>query len=210
MINKFNLEILRVGALETNCYLVSDPGNAKTLVIDPGGEGKRIVETIRKKKLLREAIINTHGHADHTGANQLLKKTFDIDIYMHKSEEVFLENPFFSGSNIFVTDQSTFKKADVYLEDGSEIRVGGMVFKVIHTPGHSAGGICLAVEGAIFSGDTLFRGDIGRSDLPGGDEETLMRSLKIFSKFPKSTAIYPGHGPSSTLEYEFSENPYLT
>ncbi len=205
----FGLEIIPVGLLETNCYLVSDTSSLETLVIDPGGDSEKIIKAIKNKGLKPAAIVNTHGHADHTGANETIKKTFGIKIYIHRLEAEFLKDPFLNGSSLLPGSMASVSTADVLLEDGSELTAGGLVFKVVHTPGHTPGGICLALRGAIFTGDTLFRGDIGRSDLAGGDEEALARSLKIFSKYPPATVIYPGHGPKSTLEHEFSDNPYL-
>lgn len=210
MNDKFGLEILRLGMLETNCYLVSDPATSETLIIDPGAEPARIIKTIREKNLKPVAIVNTHGHADHTGANEALKNNFGIKIYIHRAEQEFLKDPALNGSSMLPESMSSSSRADVLLDDGSELKAGGLVFKVVHTPGHTPGGICLVLRGAMFTGDTLFRGDIGRSDLAGGNEETLMNSLKIFFKYPPATVIYPGHGPSSTLEREFSQNSYLS
>jgi len=156
------------------------------------------------------AIVNTHGHADHTGANTAIKNAFNIKIYAHEAEEELLNNPAMNGSSLLPGSMASSTQADVLLKDGSEIKAGSLVFKVIHTPGHTPGGMCLQLEDAIFTGDTLFRGDIGRSDLLGGDEELLMRSLLVFKNYPRNTVIYPGHGPSSTLEKEFSDNPYLS
>lgn len=209
MNTKYNLEILQAGPLGTNCYLVSDPATLETLVIDPGGEGERIIKIIKSKKLIPIAIVNTHGHADHTGANAAIKSAFGVKIYAHEAEEELLNNPAMNGSSMLPNSMASSTKADVLLKDGSEIKIGSLVFKVIHTPGHTPGGICLQIGDTIFTGDTLFRGDIGRSDLLGGDEDLLMKSLQVFKKYPRGTVIYPGHGPSSTLEKEFSDNPYL-
>ena len=210
MNDKFSLEILPVGVLETNCYLVSDPASLDTLIVDPGGEAEQIMKVIKEKKLKPAAIVNTHGHADHTGANEAIKKYFGIKIYIHRLEADFLKDPFLNGSSFLPESMTSVSSADVLLDDGSELKIGGLAFKVVHTPGHTPGGICLVLRGAIFTGDTLFRGDIGRSDLSGGDDEALLKSLKIFFKYPPATVIYPGHGPKSTLEREFSDNPYMS
>jgi glyoxylase-like metal-dependent hydrolase (beta-lactamase superfamily II) len=210
MNTKYNLAIIQAGPLGTNCYLVSDPATLETLIIDPGGEADRIIKVIKAKKLVPVAIVNTHGHADHTGANTTIKNTFGINIYTHEAEEELLNDPAMNGSSMLPGSMASATEADVLLKDGEEIKAGSLVFKVMHTPGHTPGGMCLQLEDAIFTGDTLFRGDIGRSDLPGGDEELLMKSLQLFRKYPRNTVIYPGHGPSSTLEKEFSDNPYLT
>ena len=206
----FGIETLQVGPLETNCYIVWDPGSMEALVVDPGSEGGRIVKAALDRKLSPKTIVNTHGHADHTGANVFVKEAFGAKIFIHENDEAFLSDPSLNGSNLLPSHMHSASRADVLLRDGSEIKIGDMTFRVIHTPGHTPGGICLASAGIMFTGDTLFRGDIGRSDLPGGDEEELMKSLKVFLRYPPETVIYPGHGPKSTLGREFAENQYLT
>jgi len=209
MSEKFGLVTLKLGMLETNCYIVSDPLTSEALIIDPGGEADRIIRTINEKKLLPVAIVNTHGHADHISANEALRKYFKIPLCIHKDDAPFLKDTRLNGSSMLPGHLTAPAEADVLLENGSELKAGSLVFKVIHTPGHTPGGICLYLDGVLFTGDTLFRGDIGRSDLAGGDEDALMRSLRVFKDYPPATIIYPGHGPASVLRKEFSENPYL-
>ena len=210
MSEKFSLQSLCVGMIQTNCYLLGDTGTGKMAVIDPGAEGERIVKAINNGKWTLSAIINTHGNFDHTGANGTLKKHSGAKVYIHKEDAEFLLNPDFNGSS-FMPEHTVCAKADVLVEDGEEIKIGGLTLKVIHTPGHTPGGISLYCKdiNIMFTGDTLFRGDAGRTDLAGGSEETLMKSLRLYLKYPPATVIYPGHGPKSTLKEEFENNQYL-
>lgn len=210
MSEKYFLQTLCVGPIQTNCYLLGDTETGKMAVIDPGGEGERIAKAVKNGKWVLSAIINTHGHFDHTGANGTLRKHFGSKIYIHKDDAEFLLNPDLNGSSFF-PERIVCAKADVTLEDGQEIKIGGLVLKVIHTPGHTPGGISLYCKdiNIMFTGDTLFRNDIGRADLAGGSEETLMKSLRQYLKYPPATIIYPGHGSKSTLKDEFENNQYL-
>jgi glyoxylase-like metal-dependent hydrolase (beta-lactamase superfamily II) len=210
MNEKFSLQSLRVGMIQTNCYLLGDNETGKMVVIDPGGEGDRIVKAVKNGKWTLSAIINTHGHFDHTSANGAVKKHSGAKVYIHKEDAEFLLNPDLNGSS-FMPEHIVCSKADVLLEDGEEIKIGALTLKVIHTPGHTPGGISLYCKDLdiMFTGDTLFRGDIGRTDLAGGSEEEIAKSLSLYKKYPAQTIIYPGHGPKSTLKEEFENNQYL-
>ena len=208
MTEKYTLGVKSVGIISTNCYLFADNETGKMIVIDPGGEGKSLVKWIKDLKWTVSAIINTHGHADHIAANSAIKKAFGAKVYIHKDDAEYLLNPDLNGSSM-MPEHTVCSRADVLLDDGAEIKVGTLTIKVIHTPGHTPGGICLACEDVLFTGDTLFRGDIGRTDLAGGDEEALLRSLKKISAYPPGTLIYPGHGPKSNMKHELDNNPYL-
>jgi glyoxylase-like metal-dependent hydrolase (beta-lactamase superfamily II) len=153
-------------------------------------------------------IINTHGHWDHIGANGTLKEKYGIPIYAYEKEAAYLTDPSLNCSSL-VGPAYRSPAADVLLADGQVLRLGRLEIKVIATPGHTAGGICLIVEDLAFTGDTLFSGTMGRTDLPGGDEDVILASLKKLKMLPPSLKILPGHGPSSTLEKELKRNPYL-
>ena len=183
---------LIVGELEVNCYLVGDREKNEWLVIDPGGDEEKILEAIEKRKADIKFIINTHGHPDHTGANNIIKKETGAPLYIHKE------------------DASLLSKPDHFLKEGDILPLGDTSLKVIHTPGHTRGGICLLAPEALFSGDTLFAGSIGRTDLPGGSLPVLLRSIrdKLFS-LPENTKVYPGHGPQTTIGEEKRSNPFL-
>ncbi len=192
------LENIVVGITEANCYLFGDAQTKEVAIIDPGAEADKIKECIRQGNYIARLIINTHGHIDHIGANN----GFNLPIFIHKDDASFLTD---SSKNLSLWMGSSYKSppASRLLEDGDEIKIGNLILKVIHTPGHTPGGICLKYKDILFSGDTLFCGGIGRTDIPGGSEETLLKSIKekLFSLDEKIT-IYPGHGQSSTLSKE--------
>ncbi|MHB9154129.1 MAG: MBL fold metallo-hydrolase [Endomicrobiales bacterium] len=202
------LEKIEVGALETNCYIYADPHTRKAFIIDPGADAEIIQEKITAKKFVPAAIINTHGHFDHIGANRALKSRFKVPLYLHRSEAEYPIDPVRNGS-LLTGQPFTSPAADVLLEEGDTVEAGPLKLMVMHTPGHTPGGISLVGEGLIFTGDTLFLGSAGRWDLPGGDEHALMRSLKRFRMCHPATRIFPGHGPQTTLEDEFRHNPFL-
>lgn len=198
-----------VGALETNCYLVYCPNTRECAVVDPGAEPEKIKKSITDLGLRPVSVLNTHGHVDHVGANQDILECYDIPLYVHPADQPMLEC---AGR----TDLSALLGAkdspppDFFLEDGSEIKVGECVLKVIHTPGHSEGSTVFLSEKFVLSGDTLFCGGVGRTDLPGGSWNKLVDS--IVSKIlvlPGDIQVLPGHGPSTTVEREKKQNPYI-
>ncbi len=201
------LERLEVGLLSTNCYLVGCPDTLEGIVIDPGFEGKRIGHEIKRIGLKVRYIINTHGHGDHIGANAYVKETTGAQLLFHEADLQIYRNPGF-GLAALVGHQP---EPDRFLVAGEVVTAGSIRFQVMETPGHTPGGISLYTAGAIFTGDTLFAGSVGRTDLAGGSFEQLMRSIREYIlQFPEDTVIYPGHGPSSTVGYEKANNPFLT
>jgi hydroxyacylglutathione hydrolase len=205
---KYLLRTLQVGFLATNCYLLTDSGSRKTAIIDPGGEPQEIIKKIKEDGLNPVLILNTHGHADHIGANAALKKHFKIPVYIHREEAAYLTDPDKNCSTL-AGENLVSDKADVLLDDKSVIELGGLTLRVIFTPGHTRGGISFLVEDLLFTGDTLFDDSVGRSDLYGGDESRLEDSVKKLLRLPPETIVLPGHGPASTLEREARENPFL-
>ncbi len=172
------IKCLIIGLLRTNCYLLSS-GN-ELIIIDPGGGTEKILTEIKKTKLKLKYIINTHYHPDHTWANKRIKKETEAKILIHKKEEKFINF-----------------KADKFLEQGDKIKIGEDILQIIHTPGHSQGSICLVGKNIIFTGDTLFKDGVGRTDIWGGSQEDIEKSLKKLSSILKSgMKIYPGHGES--------------
>lgn len=203
------LEILTVGALETNCYILGDEKTKQCVVVDPGGDFEIIEDHLEKLKLKVKYIILTHGHVDHIGALAQLKKATQAEILIHSKDSAMLYDPdqnlsFLSGDKIIAT------KADKLLEEGNIIQCGGIKLEVLHTPGHTPGSISLLTDMMIFTGDALFCGSIGRTDFPGSSYQKLIDSIKdkLLSK-NDDFIIYPGHGPPSTIGEEKRSNPFL-
>lgn len=187
------VKVVSVGPLGTNCYLVTDESAGETLVIDPGDEAAKLMEQVEAEGGKVVAIVNTHGHWDHTGADAALREKTGAPLLLHEADASW-----YGGT------------VDRYLRDGEELAVGSLRLKVIHTPGHTKGGICLYLPGLLFSGDTLFAESVGRTDLPGGSMAALVTSIRerLFV-LPDETMVYPGHGPATTIGDEKSLNPYV-
>jgi len=201
---------LEVGAIGANCYLVWCKETGEGVVIDPGDNAERIVQIIKDEKISVKHIINTHGHIDHIGANGGVKEATGASILIHELDAPTLldaEDNLSEWMGLNVTGPP----ADQALRNGDRISVGKTVeLVVIHTPGHTKGGICLKCGDIIFTGDTLFAGSVGRSDFPGGSARQLIDSIhERLLCFPDDTTIYPGHGPYSTIGYERENNPFL-
>ena len=199
-----------VGPMESNCYILGCEKTLQAAVVDPGDEGHKILKRLEELKLKCTAIILTHGHVDHIGALKEVHSATGASVMIHTEDADMLTNPsrnlsMFMGGNI------KLKAADRLLNDGDTIEVGTVVIKVMHTPGHTRGGICLEAEGRLITGDTLFAGSIGRSDFPGGNHNQLIASIKSrLLNYPPQTPVYPGHGPSSTIGSEIKYNPFLS
>ena len=206
---KYLLEQLEVGALGTNCYIIACNETKEAAVIDPGGSVDQIWQTILYDGVTVKAIINTHSHFDHIMGNKRLQSLTGAPIMIHRIEAPFLTDSDLNLGSDFGKDTDG-GEAERLLEDGNVIRIGNLELKVLFTPGHSPGGISLAVEDIVFSGDALFYRSIGRTDFKGGDYDTLIESIKekLF-KLPDHTTAYPGHGPATTIGEEKKLNPYL-
>jgi hydroxyacylglutathione hydrolase len=194
------VDIYALGPTQTNCYVVrADPAAPDAVVVDPGYEGVR-------PELGVAAILVTHCHWDHLGGIAGLAEATGAPVYMPESEAAVLENP-----QAFYPDQAIRPYSpDVRLEDGDTIDAAGLTFETVSVPGHSPGHVAFATDGLLFSGDVLFAGSVGRTDLPFADWDTLVESIRaLVDRFPPETVVYPGHGPPTTLGAELAGNPFL-
>lgn len=199
---------LVVGPLDTNAYVVGDEETGQAAVIDPGDEPDRILEVASDNNLKIKDIICTHAHFDHVGALGDIKRETGARILMHRADE---------GSYAVVKDQAAFwgyrvddlPQPDGYIDEGDEVQVGNLKFRVMHTPGHSEGGICLYGEGVVITGDTIFQGSVGRTDFPGGSITDLKKSFKRLLELPDDTQVFSGHGPETTIGREKKTNFFV-
>ncbi len=203
------IEKLEVGPIMANCYILGCEQTKQAAVIDPGDDADRILMALAKAELKVKYLINTHGHFDHVGANKRMKEVTGARIAIHPDDEPMLGELSSSALNFGLSAENS-PPADIHLKHGDEISFGNITLKVIHTPGHSRGGICLYTRGHLFAGDTLFAGSIGRTDLPGGDYDTLISSIKEkLLILDEKTIVYTGHGPETTIGAEKRMNPFL-
>ena len=202
-----------VGHLAVNAFLIGCPRTKKAFYVDPAGSETMLVQEAAKLGLEIVAIVNTHGHPDHTSGNRRMKELTSAPCLMHKDDDtLFHSNEAVSMFKAWGFDE--FPPADAYLEEGVPFRCGDLNFDVIHTPGHSPGSVCLYGHGYVITGDTLFVGAVGRTDLPGGSFDILMNSIKTrLLTLPDDTIVLPGHdygdAPTSTIKTEKETNPYI-
>ena len=182
----------------TNCYILRQEASSKCLIIDPGYEAGRILSVLQQKQLEPEAILLTHGHFDHVGAVQDLAAETDCDVYIAEADLSL--PPMITNGKLYYTH--------TYPASGT-LNLAGLAIRVLPTPGHTPGSVCLLVEDTMFSGDTLFQGSCGRTDLPGGSWEQIAASLKTLASLPGDYRVLPGHGGETTLDRERQSNPYL-
>jgi hydroxyacylglutathione hydrolase len=196
------IQTFNVGMLSTNCYVVNCPKTQEAIIIDPGldvlSEAEQIVCYVDKSILKVKFIVNTHGHADHICGDSILKKKYSVPICIHAYDAHFLTG---LGENT--------QPANILLEDEELLKFGKVTLKVMHTPGHTPGSISLVGEKLVFTGDTLFAGGIGRTDLPGGSDHDMRLSLEKLLRLPEHYVVYPGHGVASMIGEEKGINPFL-
>ena len=200
---------LEVGSLGTNCYIAFCEKTKKAVVIDPGGDAARILALVNREGLAVEAIINTHGHADHVLANVKVQEGTGAPIWIHSADADMLG----SGSrnlSAYMGASTACGAADRLLADGEVLTIGDFTLKVLHTPGHTPGGISLLSDKVVFVGDTLFAESIGRTDFPGGSYSQLIQSIKTkLMVLDDDVKAFPGHGPATTIGWERRQNPFI-
>ncbi len=203
------IEIITVGLLKVNCYIISGE-NGQSLVIDPGADTETILRFLSDHQLGVSVYLITHGHPDHIGALASIAKKQPAPIAMHPADSKWAFSPANQIPGIYDIPERPAEIARS-LDDGQQWTDAGLTYKIIATPGHSAGSVCFYFpdEQVLFAGDTLFQGSVGRTDVPGGDMLILEQSLKKIACLPGKTRIFPGHGPATTLDTELQSNPYL-
>lgn len=199
------LEKLVVGPMQVNCYILGSPATSSAVVVDPGAEPEKIKARLKVLGLKLNCIVNTHGHVDHIGADVHL----GAPVYIHRLDADFLTNPQLNLSGMLGLPLALPARVSL-LEEGQKLEVGDISLEVIHTPGHTPGGVCLKVGKFCFTGDTLFAQGIGRTDIPAACEEDLVNSIRQkLLTLQDEVIIYPGHGPSSSIGEERKNNPFI-
>ena len=202
------LRKMELGSFGTNCYIVGDEATREGMIIDPGDDGSEIMKQVKSLGLTVKLIVLTHSHIDHIGALEAVKKATGAEIAIHESEAQFLlKQPWRMD---FMPPTPPSPPANRLLKEGDTVSVGKLKFKVLHTPGHTIGGICLLGDGVVFVGDTLFNFSVGRADFPGSDYHQELNSIRTkLMTLPDNTKVYPGHGPATTIGTERRGNPFL-
>jgi hydroxyacylglutathione hydrolase len=204
-------EIIVVGPLAVNCFLLGDEASREGIVVDPGGDGEKVLAAVQRHGLTVSRVINTHGHFDHVGANRQVLAATGAEFLIHREDAPFLSR----AADVAVAYGLSTENSpppDRFLEDGMVIGLGSIEITVLHTPGHTPGGCCLYIEGEgkVITGDTLFAEGVGRTDFPGSSHEALMTSIRTrLMTLPDAVVAYPGHGPATTIGHERRYNPYL-
>jgi len=206
-------KMFTVGALYTNCYVVGCNETKEALIIDPGFDtelvAKRILREADQLELQIKYIVNTHGHPDHIAGNGIVKKLTSAPILIHEYDAPMLTRATENLTMLFGLRTASLPPADRILHNGDAIKVGEVMLRVLHTPGHTRGSISILGNDVVFTGDTLFAGSIGRTDLPDSSPKEIMSSLKKLTILQDHIKVYPGHGPASTIGEEKKSNPFL-
>ena len=214
-LDKIIIKQIPVGPLQVLIYLVACPRTKEGVIIDPAGEEEQLYAMVKEEGVKVKYILNTHGHPDHVLANKSLKAFLNAPTCMHEVDDQFFSEKEVRKSAVKELGLPPPDPVDIRLKDGDVLEVGETKIEVIHTPGHTPGSVCFLINGNLFTGDTLFVGAVGRTDLIGASLDTLLKSLEDrLLPLPKDTVIWPGHDygetPTSTISWEMEENPYIT
>jgi len=202
-------ETLPTGPLEVNCYIIGCEKTKKAAVIDPGGHAQQILARLKQHNLDAAMVINTHGHFDHVGANADLLEATGAELIIHRDDQPLLERATEHAAAYGLQTEASPQPTRL-LTGGETLQLGDLELQIIHTPGHSPGGVCILVDDYLVVGDTLFAGSIGRTDLPGGNHQLLISNIKDkLLPLPEETKVCPGHGPMTTIGAEKLYNPFL-
>lgn len=209
MSERLVVQQMSVGPLQVNCFIVYCDKTKQAMVIDPGEEASRILHFVERHGLHVSKVVNTHCHFDHIGANQQVVEATGAELMLHKDDLPLLQNAR-NHAQVYGLQVAPSPQPDKLLGQGDTFQLGELTFQVFHVPGHSPGGICLLSEGHLFVGDVLFSGSIGRTDLPGGDYDSLVEGVRerLFS-LDDETVVHPGHGPDTTIGRERQMNPFV-
>lgn len=205
------IKVFHTGILQVNTYLLIDEKTKEAVIIDLGGDFERINQVIKENDANLKFIINTHGHFDHIMGDLAVQEAeVTVPVYMHIGDQWHADHIGASLKRWGVMDDHPPIKIAEYIDENKKLQIGDIPIKIIHTPGHSQGGLCYLIENNLFSGDTLFNESIGRTDFEDGDYDTLIKSIKEkLLPLDESTIVYPGHGPSTTIEHEKKHNSFL-
>ncbi len=204
-------EQLTVGPLQCNCFILGDEATREAIVVDPGEEAGRILALVNRHRLTVRSIVQTHAHFDHVGATGPLREATGAEVCLHRGDTFLYEN-LAMQAKLFGVPVPKAAPVSRWYDHGEEVKAGGLIMGVLHTPGHTPGSVCLSMasDQLLFSGDTLFCGSIGRTDLWGGSYEQIMTSIKErVLTLPDDTIVYPGHGPETTIGDERRTNPFI-
>ena len=204
------IDVRTVGLFEENCYLVVDESSGKAVLIDPGDEGDRILDMVRRSGATVEAIWLTHAHVDHIGAINEVRAVHEVPVRLHELDLPYYERLSAQAAQMYGMTWDQPSVTPTLVKDGDVVTCGSLEFSVLHVPGHAPGHVSYNGHGVALSGDLLFAGSIGRTDLPLSDPYAMDTSLAVFSSLPIDTVVYPGHGPTTTIARELETNPFLS